>query len=244
MFLVMAGFILVLFTGACFGALYTAAQSPLSLLDLTDKAGTLIAGLLALIGAALTVQKMDEQIKSAQEQERERIKRENEKLHLYARAKFLMHTNLIFNNANEVKKYITETYKGTKNLSLPAPPNFEELFDLNLFLPDNPFSKDIVEILKILQIVYARLPSLASGKVFGMHEGCLSYIFKVEWIYNRMLENAREAEEPISETFLKYLEGKVTFATGAPLPTDTEKSFLAICRVYLDAYKDGRVISL
>lgn len=240
----MAGFILVLFTGACFGALYNALSSPLSLLVLTEKTGTLIAGLLALIGAALTVQKMDEQIKSAQEQERERIKRENEKLHLYARAKFLMHTNLIFKNTDKVKKYIAETYKGTKNLSLPAPPDFEELFDLNLFLPDNSFSKDIVEILKILQIVYARLPILTSRKVFGMHEGCLSYIFKVEWICNRLLESARESDEPTPKSFLEFLEKKVTFATGwQPSPVE-KNSLLTISGAYLEAYKDGRVISL
>lgn len=210
---------------------------------------TLLAGLLALIGAALTVKKMDEQIHTQQQLNKEKNDREAEKLKYYARAKFLMHTNLFLDNTAEIKKYILAIYKSKRGSALPPfpePVNFDEILDPNLILPNDETSEKIQEILSLLQIVYARLPQLHLNKVIGEPQGSLKSVFQIEWLYLQILRDARSCA-PNSSTnpeFLEHIIEKVNFQLTAGLTEKEKETAHSVCKAYLDGHAKGNVIKI
>lgn len=219
--------------------------------DFVNVYQSLIAGILALVGAGLTVAIVKKQIESHVKIEEQRTSREEEKLKFYAHTKFLIHANALFENTRHLKIFISDTYKATTGRKkgeplplMPAPPTFNDIFDQNLLLPNDKTSQQIRRILEILQIVYARLADLKHST--GMFEGTLLYVFEVEWTLNGLLKEARTTNSPksINDDFREYLIQKVDFAVSTGLDETDKQSPLSICKAYLRAHAENNLIKL
>lgn len=236
--------ILLVFTGILIGAALT--QSWPSIIP--NNWETLLAGLLALIGAILTITKMEKQIQYQTKKDREKEEKEAEKLKHYAHAKFLIHANLLLKNIREIHNYIIAVYKNDFEgipPHLPETLKFDEIFDPGIILPNDETSKKIQKILSILQIVQARLPQLKDNDVIGEPEGSLSYVFEIEWLYIQILKDARSGSVHKSdEGFHQYLLDKFSLHILTDLKDSEKESNLRICKAYLEAHKNGDLTDL
>lgn len=210
---------------------------------------TLLAGLLALIGAILTVRKMEEQIQTQRQINKAENDREAEKLRHYARGRFLMHTNLLFEYLENLEEYIITIY--TRNESdappaLPRPIRFDEIFDPNLILPDEETSQKVQDLLTILQVVQANLPTLHSDDVGGEPEVSLSYVFQAQWISIQILKDARTKvlHAGLDQSFRQYLLEKISSTIDSDLADSEKKPDYALCKTYLDACKNRSITQL